>query len=183
VPSRSKLVLVAGVVTVIAALVGLLAWRLSTEEQAKGLIAAVGRGEKPEAPDFTLPVLGSDEELQLSSLRGSAVVLNVWASWCDPCREEAPALQDAHERWSDQGVVVLGVDYQDATDAALAFVDEHGLTYQSVRDGSGSVLAGYGVTGVPETFFIDREGRIVDYVSGPIDLDSLDQRIEDTLAS
>jgi len=179
---RARLVLI-GVVTLVAALVGLLAWRLSSEEQARGLIAAVGRGEKPEAPDFSLPVLGSGEELQLSSLRGNPVVLNVWASWCDPCREEAPALQRAYERWGEQGVVVLGVDYQDATDAALAFVAEHGLTYRSVRDGSGSVLAGYGVTGVPETFFIDRDGRVVDHVSGPIDLATLDERIERTLAS
>lgn len=175
---RAKPVFLVGIAVMVAALVGLLAWRLSAEEQAKGLIASAARGEKPEAPDFSLPLLGSEEELRLSSLRGEPVVLNVWASWCDPCREEAPALQDAYERWRDEGVVILGVDYQDATDEALAFVEEFGLTYPSVRDGSGSELAGWGVTGVPETFFIDRQGRIVDHVSGPIDLASLDERIK-----
>lgn len=181
--TRAKLALQLGVVALIVALVGLLAWRLSTEEEARGLVAAVGRGEKPAAPDFELPLLGEDAELSLASLRGKPVVLNVWASWCDPCREEAPLLQDAHERWRDAGVVVLGVDYQDGSDDALAFMEEFGLTYPSVRDGSGSVLAGYGVTGVPETFFIDRQGRIVDYTSGPVDPATLDAKIARAAAS
>lgn len=180
---RAKLALQLGVVALIAALVGLLAWRLSTEEQARGLVAAVGRGEKPTAPDFELPLLGEDGELSLASLRGKPVVLNVWASWCDPCREEAPVLQDAYERWRDAGVVVLGVDYQDGSADARAFMEEFGLTYPSVRDGSGSVLAGYGVTGVPETFFIDRQGRIVDYTSGPVDPETLDAKIARAAAS
>lgn len=180
--ARGKLLLLVGVAAVVAAFVGLLAWQLVSEDRARGLIAAVARGEKPEAPDFELPRLGEPGTLRLSSLRGTAVVLNIWASWCDPCREESPALQDAYERWSDRGVVVLGVDYQDASSAALAFVAEYGLTYPSVRDGSGSVLARFGVTGVPETFFIDRQGRVVGYFSGPVDLASLDAEIEKAAA-
>lgn len=175
---RSKLGLQAGVVVLIAALVGLLAWRLSAQEGARGLVAAVQQGERPQAPDFELPLLGQEGSLRLSDLRGKTVVLNVWASWCDPCREEAPALQQAYEAWRDRGVVVLGVDYRDRTDSALEFVDRYGLTYPGVRDGSGSTLASYGVTGVPETFFIDRDGRIVEHVSGPLDLATLGDTIE-----
>jgi cytochrome c biogenesis protein CcmG/thiol:disulfide interchange protein DsbE len=168
---RGKYTFVAAVVCLIGALVGLLAWRLTSDASAKGLIAAALRGEKPAAPDFTLPRLGEDGTLTLSSLRGKVVVLNIWASWCVPCRDEAPVLEQAYERWRDRGVVVLGIDQQDVEGDALAFVREHGLTYPSVRDGEGSVPARFGATGVPETFFIDRQGRIVGYFSGPLNLD------------
>lgn len=168
---RGKPLLVAAVVCLIAALVGLLAWRLSSEHRGKGVIAAAVRGDRPAAPDFELPRLGADGTLALSSLRGKAVVLNIWASWCTPCREEAPALQRAYEQWRGRGLVVLGVDQQDVEGDALAFAKRHALTYPSVRDGQGDVAASYGATGVPETFFIDRRGRIVAWFSGPLSQD------------
>jgi cytochrome c biogenesis protein CcmG/thiol:disulfide interchange protein DsbE len=180
---RGRLALQLGVVAVIAALVGLLAWRLSSEEAGKSLLSKVARGEKPAAPELTLPRLGEDGTMTLASLRGKVVVLNAWASWCPPCKDEAPALQRAYERWKDRGVVVLGLDFQDTTADALAFVDRHGITYPNVRDGSGDVVSRWGVTGPPETFFIDRQGRIVSHVPGPLDLQTLDRAIEQAAAA
>lgn len=182
---RGKYPLVAAVICLIGAFVGLLAWRLTSDASAKGLIAAALRGEKPAAPDFTLPRLGAPGELTLSSLRGKPVVLNIWASWCVPCREEAPLLERAYKRWRGQGLVVLGIDQQDVERDALAFVRRYRITYPSVRDGEGTVPARYGATGVPETFFIDRRGRVVDYVSGPLNADpaALERGIERALGA
>jgi cytochrome c biogenesis protein CcmG/thiol:disulfide interchange protein DsbE len=182
---RGKHTLIAVAVLLIAAFVGLLAWRLTSNASAKGLIGATLRGEKPVAPDFTLPRLGADGTLSLSSLRGKAVVLNIWASWCVPCKDEAPALERAYQRWRARGLVVLGIDQQDLEGDALAFARKHGLTYPSVRDGEGSVAGRYGATGVPETFFIDRQGRIVGYFSGPLNLDpgALERDIQRAIAT
>ena len=182
---RGKHALVVAVACLVAAFVGLLAWRLTSGDSGKGLVASALRGDKPAAPDFELPRLGEDGTTRLSSLRGKAVVLNVWASWCVPCRTEAPALQQAYERWRGQGLVVLGVDQQDVEGDALDFVRKHGITYPSVRDGSGTVAGRYGATGVPETFFIDRQGRVVAYFSGPLNQDpgALDRSIQLALTS
>jgi cytochrome c biogenesis protein CcmG/thiol:disulfide interchange protein DsbE len=177
---RGKPLFTAALICVVGGLIGLLAWRLTSADEAKGLIAAAVRGDKPLAPDFELPRLVGDGSIALASLRGQAVVLNIWASWCIPCREEATALQRAYERWRGRGLVVLGVDHQDVERDALAFMQRYGMTYPSVRDGQGDVAARYGAIGVPETFFIDRRGRIVAYVSGPLNQvpDALERDIE-----
>ena len=104
------------------------------------------------APDFTLRTLLSGKKIQLSQLRGRVVVINFWASWCAACREEHPAPIAAWLRYRDQGVVMLGIDYQDRISAALAFMREMGGDWPMLEDPGGKVALSYGVYGVPETF-------------------------------
>jgi cytochrome c biogenesis protein CcmG/thiol:disulfide interchange protein DsbE len=180
---RRKLAVTAAVAVLVAALVGLLAWRMAGREEAKGLAAAALAGERPLAPDFELPKLDGGGSLALSSLRGNVVVLNFWASWCAPCREEAPLLQEAWERWRDRGVVVLGVDARELSSKGREFVAEQGLTYPNVHDGEGSTLGRFGIPALPETMFIDADGRIAAYVAGPVDAESLNRNIELAVSS
>lgn len=144
----------------VALLVVLLAWKL-VAGTGGGVRAALDRGETPEAPGFTLPRLGADGELSLEELRGQAVVVNFWASWCAPCRDEAPALEAAWQKYRAEGLVVVGVDFNDFERDALAFARENGMTYPLVYDREGKLVDAYGATGVPETFVLDRQGRIV----------------------
>ncbi|MGI8774965.1 MAG: TlpA family protein disulfide reductase [Actinomycetota bacterium] len=134
-------------------------------------LATLGKAGPPRpgdrAPDFSGPLLEGDRELALSELAGKPVVLNFWASWCEPCRDEAPMLKEAHERYGDR-VEFLGVNIKDARTEALAFDEEFGLTYPDVRDEGGSIYSAYGLTGQPETFFIDAEGKIFEHVNGPL---------------
>ncbi len=111
------------------------------------------------APAFTLTLFDGNT-LHLEDLRGKAVFLNFWASWCPPCRAEARTLEAAWRKYQDQDVVFLGIDIQDTEEDARAFLREFGVTYPNGRDGSGKIAIDYGVWGIPETFFIDREGRI-----------------------
>ena len=99
--------------------------------------------------------------LSLESLRGKVVMLNFWASWCRPaCYEEAPALERTWREYKDKGVVVVGIDIQDRDEAARAFLAEFGHSFPNAPDPAGRVAVDYGVYGVPETFFIDRKGRV-----------------------
>ena len=110
------------------------------------------------APDFQLPLLGGGT-LSSQELRGSPVVINFWASWCVPCREEAPVLEATFKQYQAQGVRFVGVDYNDLESDAQSFVNEFGISYPSVRDPEGTLVKRFGVRGVPETFFIDRQFR------------------------
>jgi cytochrome c biogenesis protein CcmG, thiol:disulfide interchange protein DsbE len=112
------------------------------------------------APPFTLTTF-TGHPLALDAQRGNVVVLNFWASWCHPaCYQEAPVLEEGWRTWRQRGVVVIGVDIQDGEDAARKFIADFGLSFPNVRDTRGAVAIDYGVYGVPETFFIDRGGRI-----------------------
>jgi cytochrome c biogenesis protein CcmG/thiol:disulfide interchange protein DsbE len=147
---------------------------LLNQERGNSIQRAVAANERPESPDLELPVLvegGSIKEggsVRLSDLRGTPVVLNFWASWCVPCRTEAPVLERLWLRYRDQGLLVLGVDVQDLTGKAKAFDEQFGLTYPSVRDGDDSTMRDFEVTGVPETFVIDRQGRVAALRVGPV---------------
>jgi cytochrome c biogenesis protein CcmG/thiol:disulfide interchange protein DsbE len=112
-----------------------------------------------QAPSFTL-TLFDGKVISLEDFRGKAVLINFWASWCVPCRAEARALEDAWQKHKDGGVVFVGINIQDKEEAARAFMKEFGITYLNGRDEDGKIAIDYGVWGIPETFFIDREGRI-----------------------
>ncbi|HZD18124.1 MAG TPA: TlpA disulfide reductase family protein [Actinomycetota bacterium] len=126
------------------------------------------------APDFTRPLLEGDGSITLSDLRGHPVLLNFWASWCGPCKEEAPILADGWRRWRDSGVIFLGVNTRDSRSAAIAFDERYGIEYQSVVDQNEQVNYAYGVTGFPESFFIDADGVIVAKYVGAMDAETLD---------
>lgn len=119
------------------------------------------------ADDFTLPLFDGGS-IQLSELRGQVVVLNFWASWCPPCRQEARDLENAWQALRDEGVVFIGINIWDDRDDALAFIEEFGVTYPNGPDESNSIPVDYGLTGIPETFVIDAEGRIAAKFIGPI---------------
>jgi cytochrome c biogenesis protein CcmG/thiol:disulfide interchange protein DsbE len=178
---RTTLVLQAVAIALVASLVGLLAWQVLNKEAGAGLISAVQRGETPTAPPLDLPELEGDGRVTLASFRGQAVVLNFWASWCEPCKEEAPMLEEAWKRHRERGLVVVGVNAQDFENDAKDFVERYGLTYPVVHDGPGSSLGRYGLTGFPETWWIDREGRLVAYAQGEFTQEQLDANIERAL--
>jgi cytochrome c biogenesis protein CcmG/thiol:disulfide interchange protein DsbE len=164
-----------------AALVGLLAYGVVGRGNDDTLDAAVAGGLLPEAPgrDIRLPDLDGGRSTSLADLDGRVVVLNFWASWCDPCREEAPVLERAQERLTREGAgTVLGVTYKDSADHSRAFVREHDLSFPSVRDDRLELAPRYGTSALPETFVIDRAGRIVAMSRGQIDQAFIDRAIE-----
>jgi cytochrome c biogenesis protein CcmG, thiol:disulfide interchange protein DsbE len=132
------------------------------------------------APDFTLAVLStrSAPTLHLASLKGKPVMLNFWASWCDPCKHEAPLLETTWQRVQSQGIIFLGIDFQDARSDGLNFLRTYGITYPNVADDTGTTAINYGLTGVPETFFLDRHGVIVSKVTGELTEQSLQSNLQ-----
>ena len=171
--ARAKLVAQGLAVGLVALLLGLLVWKV-----------AHGKGGTANPENFTLARLDRPGKLQLASLRGKIVVLNFWASWCVPCKQEAGTLQKAWQRYRGQGVVVLGVDGQDNTGDARAFMRRYGLTYPVVHDGSGATLGPYKIAGFPETRFVGRNGRFVgQHFFGPVKTADLDRNIRLALKS
>jgi cytochrome c biogenesis protein CcmG/thiol:disulfide interchange protein DsbE len=173
VTSRLKLGAQALAVALVLGLFALLIWKVA---QGSHKEAAPG---KP-APDFTLSRIGGPGDLQLSSLRGKAVVLNFWASWCSPCKREAPALQAVSKTWGKR-VVVLGVDVNDFQGDARGFMRKYGVTYPVVHDNKNVTTPKYGLTGLPETFFLDRRGRIIEHVPGEVRAADLNSGVERAL--
>jgi len=139
--------------------------------------------ERP-APTFTLPGLSgrAADEVRLADLRGHVVVVNFWASWCTECRTEQADLNRIWQRFRDAGVVVVGVNFEDATDDARQYVASSGASYPVVVDSDSRTALSYGLRGVPETYVIDPDGRLVDRVIGPVDYPSLAGRISALLA-
>jgi len=149
----------------VAALLLVIGYAAIRTQQPASITAALARGERPDAPEFRLPRLDGGT-LALSDLRGRYVVVNFWASWCIPCKEEAPLLERAWTTYRDRGLVVVGVNIQDLEPEARRFIARTGATYLQVRDGDGRVSRAYGITGVPETFFLTRDGRILSKFPG-----------------
>lgn len=138
------------------------------------------------APDATLPNLEAGGSVRLADLRGQVVVVNFWASWCVPCREEHPALVSAANNYQSQGVVFVGVNYQDQQSSAIGFLDELGradpAAYRYVTDPGSRLAVDFGVFGVPETFFVDREGTVVGKITGPSTYRLLTSALDDIIA-
>jgi len=131
-----------------------------------------------EAPPFEFTTFDG-ETITLESLRGQGVVLNFWASWCDPCRDEAALLEATWRREKDNGIVFIGLDYLDQVPAAMAYLEEFDVTYPSGPDLQSQAARRYGIKGVPETFFITPEGTIAETVIGPI---TSQQQLDDLIA-
>jgi cytochrome c biogenesis protein CcmG, thiol:disulfide interchange protein DsbE len=121
-----------------------------------------------DAPDFALPVMGANDTIRLADYHGRILVLNFWASWCIPCRIEHPALTAAADSYREHGVEFLGVLYRDLPDAARRWLDQYGEAYPSTEDPGSRTAIGYGLSGVPETFVIGRDGVVVYKHIGPI---------------
>jgi cytochrome c biogenesis protein CcmG/thiol:disulfide interchange protein DsbE len=134
------------------------------------------------APDFTLRTFDG-ELFSLAEQRGKVVIVNFWASWCVPCREEAPILQEVWERYRGRGVVMVGVDYLDVERDALAFIDEFGITYPNGLDMGKTISKRYRIKGVPETFIVDQEGNIVEFYVGAAKEGQLDAILEPLLGN
>jgi cytochrome c biogenesis protein CcmG/thiol:disulfide interchange protein DsbE len=181
VTARLRLGAQVAAVAVVAALLGLLVWKIAQGESE--VTKSLGRGGTPAAPPFSLERLDGSGELSLESLRGQTVVLNFWASWCGPCKDETPLLQRGYQRWKGKNVVFVGVDVKDFRGDARSFLRRYGVTYPNVYDGKGSLVGRYGVTGFPETYFIDATGRVRYRIAGPVEDESdLETGIERALA-
>ncbi len=162
------------VVLAVLGVIGLLGFGLLAKESES---LAVGEP----APEAELPRLNGRGAASLAEYRGEWVLVNFWASWCTPCRDESPTLQRFYERNRERGLVVLGINTQDLTDDARAFVREFDLTYPMLRDpDADSPLSedGFGATGLPESYLIDPQGQLALIRRGPVDESYLDRFVE-----
>ena len=162
---------------VAALIVGLLTYGVFAQGASTTIDQALADGRRVAAPDARLPRLGGGESGRVADQRGKVVVVNFWASWCDPCVKELPLLQRTHEKISERGGVVLGINTRDATEDAMTFVDRFDLTFASLRDGSGEFAEEWGLTGYPETFVLDRDGKIAAARRGPVDQAWIDEHV------
>lgn len=174
--TRRRLIgLVVGLL-VLASLFGLLAWRLLSGPTNVG----PARINPRPAPAFALT--GFDgQPVRLADLRGRPVIVNFWASWCNPCRLEARTLEDTWQRYRERGAVLVGIAVQDNDADSRAFLREFGITYPNAPDPGGKTSIDYGMTGVPETYFIRPDGQIVAKFQGPLTAERLDAYIADLL--
>jgi len=160
-------------VVLILGFLALMAW---------GLVqAATGPRESGMAPDFSLTTF-EGKTITLSELRGQVVVINIWASWCTTCREEAAYLEKTWRKYKDRGVVFIGVDYVDTEPDALAYIAEFDITYPNGPDLGSRIAQMFHMQGVPETYFVDRQGRLRGNHIGAIKPPQLDVKIEALLA-
>jgi cytochrome c biogenesis protein CcmG/thiol:disulfide interchange protein DsbE len=179
VPRPLKLALNTLAIGLVAALVGVFVWK---QAHATNAAVPLGKTDVP-APRFELPRLDGKGTLSLASLRGHPVIVNFWATWCEPCKKESTELEQTYRRYRGKGLVVVGVDTDDLKGDVHGFARRYGLTYPIVLRGAKTSLA-YGLTGIPESFFVDRRGRIVWHVPGGINAsDPLHQSFEQGLAA
>ena len=172
-----RLVAIAVAVAIIA--LGIIVGRaVQHSSGARAFPSEVASGQLPAAPAFDLPNLSGGGRTSLASLKGHVAIVNFWASWCNPCKDEAPILEDFWETEAKpQGVAMVGIDSQDLSDDARAFARSYGLSYPLVHDDGGDVGRAYGVSAFPETFVIDAQGRAVAWFPGEVTAKGLREAI------
>lgn len=129
------------------------------------------------APDFTLPGLGGGD-VRLSDYRGQVVLVNFWATWCGPCRAEMPEIEHVYRAYQDAGFVAVGVNQLESESDVRAFVDKYQLTWVFALDQDGAVSQRWSVLGIPQSYLIDREGKIVKSWLGPLSRQELEQELQ-----
>ncbi len=175
-----------GIMALLIAFLGLLGYRLANPAGAGGApgVNAEGRPgplRSDQPADFTLQ--GFDgQPIALADLRGKVVVVNFWSSWCEPCKDEAQELERAWQRYKDRGVVIVGANVWTEDQEARGFLEEQGITYPNGST-EAALAAEYGLTGIPETFIIDRDGKLVRRWLGPLTEAQLADMIETTMAT
>ena len=182
-------------VGVVLLLLGLLIWKIAFADKSGGrLVASIRDGKQPLAPAFRHGVIWpraelwpaplrralDDDVVSLSELRGYPVVINFWASWCIPCKEEAPRLNAAARAHAGE-VAFLGIDIQDLAADARKFLRKERVPYVSIRAKSDGTYRAYGLTGVPETYYLERRGRLVAHSIGAVSESELDDGIQAAL--
>ena len=186
-PFGRRSLVIAAVAVPVLAFLAILAWASFTSGPARGGLAVNDNiveldADGEAAPDFSLNLMGGGS-IDSQELRGRVVMLDFWASWCPPCREEAPVLAQVYADYRDRGVEFVGVNLWDNAGDADIFVQQQGHEYPNGVDDGGKIAISYGVRGIPEKFFIDREGSIVRKFSGPMTADRLRMILESMLAN
>jgi cytochrome c biogenesis protein CcmG/thiol:disulfide interchange protein DsbE len=178
----------------VAGLLALLVWRVIDSGRGTQLVSAIREGKKPAAPQFTLPVIWPHAEtwpkdkgrlvtggrVPLRELHGYPTVINFWASWCAPCGKEAPRFR-ASARVHEGQVVFLGIDVNDFKSDARHFLRKYKVNFVSVRDGGGSTLESYGLTGLPESYFLDARGKVVAHSPGEVSRAELERGVAEAM--
>jgi cytochrome c biogenesis protein CcmG/thiol:disulfide interchange protein DsbE len=175
---------------VVAALLGLLIWKVAHQGSGARIVKEIAAGKKPAAPDFRLKPIWSDAtgasprlraavhrgSVSLSDLRGLPTVVNVFASWCIPCKDEAPVLAAAARQHAGS-VQFVALDYQDYTSDGRSFLRKYGNDFAALHDGDGHVAQRWGATGVPETYVLDASGHLVAHQALPVTTSELERLI------
>jgi peroxiredoxin len=167
------------VVAAVAFLLVVLVWRVG--HSSGGVAAELGGGKQPVAPAFSLERLNGPGTVKLSDYAGRVVVLSFFASWCGPCKSEAPGLERSWQRWQDDLVSFVGINVRDFRKDARAFAKHYGLTFPVVRDGSEQTTQLYGVDGLPSTFVVSPGGRVVAHFAGEVSEVDVDAAVERAL--
>jgi len=161
-----------GAMLLVVGLIALLSW---------GVVrGANGPRDSGIAPDFSLTSFDG-QTITLSQLRGQVIVINFWASWCPPCRQEAPYLERTWRKYKDRGVTFIGVNWVDTQKEAIAYLAEFNITYFNGVDVGTRIAQAYRIQGIPETFFVDKTGKLRGVHIGPLAAPQLDNKIDELL--
>jgi cytochrome c biogenesis protein CcmG/thiol:disulfide interchange protein DsbE len=174
--TRSARVIALVVGVVMLALLGLMIWGIG--RAAQGTVGEVKLSARP-APGFTIPLMDGTP-FDLAAAKGKPVLINFWASWCIPCEDEAATLEKASRQYGDR-VTFIGVNVQDTDGNARDFLRRFGVTYPNGMDTTGAVAVDYGMSGVPESYFVDRNGQMTRKWQGPLDDDRLKSYLDELL--